>query len=50
MRIKELGNGLLAASLEITYRGVTYTVEDVGGFTFDLSELEIHRVTDRENR
>lgn len=29
MRIKELNNGLLVAPLEITYRGVTYTVEDV---------------------
>lgn len=29
MRIKELGNGLLAASLEITYLGITHTVEDV---------------------
>jgi Aspartyl protease len=29
MRIKELSNGLLVASLEITYQGITHMVDDV---------------------
>lgn len=29
MRIKESSNGLLVAPIEITYRTVTHTVEDV---------------------